>query len=81
MVPSGEEEPEPSKKTVEPLTDEVKMAVGAWSGAAMQQLELFPTVMAVPAVFEIRFIGTKRLLLQQATYALVPSGVIAMSLG
>ena len=29
MVPTGEEEPEPSKKTVEPLTDVIKAAVGA----------------------------------------------------
>ena len=32
MVPTGEEEPDPSNETVRPLTDEVKAAVGAWSG-------------------------------------------------
>ena len=32
MVPTGEEEPEPSKKTVRPSMDVVKEAVGAWSG-------------------------------------------------
>ena len=32
MVPTGDEEPEPSKNTVRPLADVVKAAVGAWSG-------------------------------------------------
>ena len=32
MVPTGEEESDPSKKTVRPSTDVVKKAVGAWSG-------------------------------------------------
>ena len=32
MLPTGEEEPEPSKKTVEPLMEVIKDAVGAWSG-------------------------------------------------
>ena len=32
ILPTGEEEPEPSKKTVEPLMEVVKDAVGAWSG-------------------------------------------------
>ena len=32
MVPTGEEEPEPSKNTVRPSMAVVKEAVGAWSG-------------------------------------------------
>ena len=32
ILPTGEEEPEPSKNTVDPLMDVVKTAVGAWSG-------------------------------------------------
>ena len=32
MVPTGEKEPEPSKKAVRPSMDAVKEAVGAWSG-------------------------------------------------
>ena len=32
IVPTGEDEAEPSKKTVEPLMEVTKEAVGAWSG-------------------------------------------------
>ena len=32
MLPMGEKEPDPSNDTVKPLTEEVKAAVGAWSG-------------------------------------------------
>ena len=32
ILPMGEKEPDPSNETVKPLTDDVKIAVGAWSG-------------------------------------------------
>jgi hypothetical protein len=32
ILPTGEDEPEPSKNTVDPLIEVTKDAVGAWSG-------------------------------------------------
>ena len=64
MVPRGEEEPEPSKETVWPFTEETtNEEVGAWSGV-MAQYEGFDDMeMAVPAVFVDKVIGVTELLL------------------
>ena len=41
MVPTGDEEPEPSKETVRSLTSVVKTEIGAWSGVmAMFKMSL-----------------------------------------
>ena len=46
MLPTGEEEPEPSKNTVRPLVDVVKEAVGAWSGVTQTPYGEEETVIA-----------------------------------
>ena len=80
MVPSGEEELDPSKKTVEPLIDEVKEAVGAWSGMMATPRGAVPVEMVETSVFG-KIIGRTTVVPRRPTYAFFPSGVMAMPRG
>ena len=62
MVPTGEEELDPSKKTVEPLIEVLKAAVGAWSGIIAIPNGYDPTVMAAPVAPVDMVIGVTELL-------------------